>query len=92
MRYFAMKPIVFTATSARQWSKLSPDIRRRIDARLTEFAMTGTTNTGWVFIAAVLATTSAMLVEGPKIPQLDDDLLMQVVPMALLTLAARVLR
>src|SRR3989475_5021971 len=43
----------------------------------TEFAMTGTTNTGWVFIAAVLATTSAMLVEGPKIPQLDDDLLMQ---------------
>jgi len=58
----------------------------------TEFAMTGTTNTGWVFIAAVLATTSAMLVEGPKIPQLDDDLLMQVVPMALLTLAARVLR
>jgi len=45
-----------------------------------------------VFFAAVLATTSAMLVEGPKIPQLDDDLLMQVVPMALLTLAARVLR
>jgi hypothetical protein len=58
----------------------------------TEFAMTGTTNTGWVFMAAVLATTSAMLVEGPKIPQLDDDLLMQVVPMALLTLAATVLR
>ena len=36
-----MKPIVFTATSARHWAKLSPDVRRRIDRRLTEFAMTG---------------------------------------------------
>ena len=36
-----MKPIVFTATSARQWAKLSSDVRRRIDARLTDFAATG---------------------------------------------------
>lgn len=36
-----MRPIVFTATSARQWAKLSSDIRRRIDLRLTEFATTG---------------------------------------------------
>jgi mRNA interferase RelE/StbE len=36
-----MKPIVFTATGARQWAKLSPEIRRRIDRRLTEFAVTG---------------------------------------------------
>jgi mRNA interferase RelE/StbE len=36
-----MKPIVFTAASARQWAKLSSDVRRRIDARLTEFAATG---------------------------------------------------
>lgn len=36
-----MKPIVFTATSARQWSKLSSDVRRRIDGRLTDFAATG---------------------------------------------------
>jgi mRNA interferase RelE/StbE len=36
-----MKPIAFTATSARQWAKLSPDLRRRIDRRLTEFATTG---------------------------------------------------
>jgi mRNA interferase RelE/StbE len=41
MRYFGMRPIVFTATSARQWAKLSSDVRRRIDARLTEFATTG---------------------------------------------------
>ena len=41
MRYYAMKPIAFTATSARQWGKLSPDVRRRIDRRLTEFASTG---------------------------------------------------
>jgi len=36
-----MKPIVFTATGARQWAKLSSDVRRRIDARLTELATTG---------------------------------------------------
>jgi mRNA interferase RelE/StbE len=36
-----MKPIAFTATSARQWAKLSPEVRRRIDRRITEFATTG---------------------------------------------------
>lgn len=41
MRYQAMRPIVFTATAARQWSKLSSDVRRRLDARLSEFATTG---------------------------------------------------
>lgn len=38
MRYSGMKPVAFTATSARQWAKLSPDVRRRIDRRLAEFA------------------------------------------------------
>jgi mRNA interferase RelE/StbE len=41
MRYFHMKPVAFTPRSARQWAKLSPDLRRRIDRRLTEFAATG---------------------------------------------------
>jgi mRNA interferase RelE/StbE len=36
-----MKPVSFTATSARQWAKLSPDVRRRIDKRLMEFAESG---------------------------------------------------
>ncbi|WP_298259497.1 type II toxin-antitoxin system RelE/ParE family toxin [Bradyrhizobium sp.] len=36
-----MRPIAFTAASARQWAKLSPDIRDRIDKRLTVFAETG---------------------------------------------------
>ena len=36
-----MKPVAFTATSARQWARLSPDIRRRIDKRLIEFAESG---------------------------------------------------
>jgi mRNA interferase RelE/StbE len=36
-----MKPVAFTATSARQWAKLSPDVRRRIDKRLMEFAESG---------------------------------------------------
>jgi mRNA interferase RelE/StbE len=36
-----MKPIVFTPGSARQWIKLTADVRQRIDTRLTEFAATG---------------------------------------------------
>jgi mRNA interferase RelE/StbE len=36
-----MKQIAFTATSARQWAKLSPDVRSRIDRRLAEFSITG---------------------------------------------------
>jgi mRNA interferase RelE/StbE len=36
-----MKPILFAPASARQWAKLSPDARGRIDRRLTEFATTG---------------------------------------------------
>jgi len=36
-----MKPIVFTAASTRQWVKLTPQVRQRIDARLTEFAASG---------------------------------------------------
>ena len=36
-----MSRIAFTAASARQWAKLSPDVRNRIDRRLIEFATTG---------------------------------------------------
>jgi len=36
-----MKPIAFTAKGARQWAKLSPDMRSRVDRRLTDFAATG---------------------------------------------------
>lgn len=36
-----MKAIVFTPAALRQWAKLSTDIRKRIDGRLTEFAADG---------------------------------------------------
>ncbi len=36
-----MKPIVFTPAGARQWVKLAAQVRRRIDARLMEFATSG---------------------------------------------------
>jgi mRNA interferase RelE/StbE len=36
-----MKSIAFTVIGARQWAKLSPDVRSRIDRRLAEFATTG---------------------------------------------------
>jgi mRNA interferase RelE/StbE len=36
-----MKSIAFTPAAARQWAKLAGDVRRRIDARLSEFAASG---------------------------------------------------
>jgi mRNA interferase RelE/StbE len=36
-----VKTITFTAAAGRQWARLAPDVRRRIDKRLTEFATTG---------------------------------------------------
>ena len=36
-----MKPILFTPAGARQWAKLSGDVRRRIDGRLLQWAATG---------------------------------------------------
>jgi len=41
MRYSSMKPIAYTVASARQWAKLSPEVRRRLDKRLNEFATSG---------------------------------------------------
>ena len=39
-------------------------------------------------IDAGVATTVAMAVEGPRIPQVDDDLMMQILPMAALIVTA----
>lgn len=36
-----MKPVAFTPGAARQWRKLSADVRARIDTKLAEFAATG---------------------------------------------------
>lgn len=36
-----MKAVVFTTSSTRQWIKLSPDVRKRIDIRLNEYASSG---------------------------------------------------
>jgi mRNA interferase RelE/StbE len=36
-----MKRVVFTPAGARQWVKLSAQIRQRIDARMMEFAASG---------------------------------------------------
>jgi mRNA interferase RelE/StbE len=41
MRYSIMKQIGFTPTAARQWLKLSPQIRERIDKKLSAYAATG---------------------------------------------------
>jgi len=36
-----MKKVVFTTAGTRQWLKLTADVRRRIDKRLIEFAVSG---------------------------------------------------
>jgi mRNA interferase RelE/StbE len=36
-----MATVVFTPAALRQWTKLTTDVRRRIDAKLTAFAETG---------------------------------------------------
>jgi mRNA interferase RelE/StbE len=36
-----VKPISFTPAATRQWTRLSPDVRRRVDARLAEYAASG---------------------------------------------------
>ena len=36
-----MKAVSFTPAATRQWLKLSPDIRKRIDAKLTIYATNG---------------------------------------------------
>jgi mRNA interferase RelE/StbE len=41
-----MKAISFTPASTRQWLKLSPDIRKRIDAKLTVYATNGSGDAG----------------------------------------------
>src|SRR5207249_2738844 len=58
----------------------------------TEYAMLGIREWSWQFLFAVIATGSAMIVEGPKHRQLDDDLLMLVVPLAVLTAVVLIFR
>jgi mRNA interferase RelE/StbE len=41
MRYFDMKPISFTSAATSQWLKLAPEVRQRINSRLTQYATTG---------------------------------------------------
>lgn len=58
----------------------------------TEYVMSGIQSFDWQFILAVFATGAAMIVEGPKIPQIDDDLLMQIVPMTVLVAVVTIFR
>jgi mRNA interferase RelE/StbE len=37
----AMRPIAFTSAATRQWLRLSSDVRRRIDVKLTRLAESG---------------------------------------------------
>ena len=39
-----MKAVSFTLAATRQWLKLSPDIRKRIDAKLIVYATNGSGN------------------------------------------------
>ena len=41
MRYYDMKPVAFTSAATRQWMKLAPPVRERINAKLEDFAASG---------------------------------------------------
>jgi mRNA interferase RelE/StbE len=41
MRYLNMKPISYTSAATTQWLKLAPEVRERINTRLTQYAATG---------------------------------------------------
>jgi len=41
VRYILMRRITFTPRATAQWLKLSQDVRRRVNARLQQFAETG---------------------------------------------------
>ncbi|MGI0149000.1 MAG: hypothetical protein ACREDF_05655 [Thermoplasmata archaeon] len=58
----------------------------------TEFVMNVVPSFTWQFVLAAVATAAAMLMEGPKHPKIDDDLLMLVVPMAILWAIAAIFR
>lgn len=50
----------------------------------TELIMNSIPALSWQFALALVATASAMIAEGPKHRQVDDDFLMLVVPLAIL--------
>jgi hypothetical protein len=57
----------------------------------TETAMNKVPTWSARLIFAAIATVAAMAVEGPRIPQLDDDLMMQLLPYGALIVAAALL-
>lgn len=54
-------------------------------------ALLGSFSLDFLFLYGIVATATAILMEGPLIPQVDDDLLMQVVPMTVLGILFAVL-
>jgi len=74
-------------TRRREWSLVLPAVAYFVLFLGTEYVLGFVQGPGPLVFAA-LATLAAIAVEGPFVPQVDDDLLMQLVPYAVLSAAA----
>ena len=75
----------------RRWSVVWPIASYAVLFLATQTLMGGVPSVLARFAYAAVATTVAMSVEGPRIPQVDDDLMMQLLPMAALFVAMALL-
>lgn len=75
----------------KQWPVALPIASYAILFFVTQSLLPGTPSVTARILLAAIATTVAMAVEGPRIPQLDDDLTMQLLPMAALVVAMALL-
>ncbi len=66
----------------RGWSVVLPIAAYAALFLALEFLVPGVPSIAGRVIYAAVATVVAMAVEGPRIPQVDDDLMMQLLPMA----------
>ena len=75
---------------ARRWSILLPTAAYGILFFTTQTALGGIPSVTARIAYAGVATVVAMAVEGPRIPQVDDDLMMLLLPMAALVVATAI--
>lgn len=68
----------------KRWSVVLPIATYALLFLLIQSLLSGIPSITARIVYAAVATTVAMAVEGPRIPQVDDDLMMQILPMAAL--------
>jgi len=75
----------------RRWSPMVPGVAYFLLFIAAEAAMNQVPSWSARVLFAAIATIAAVAVEGPRIPQVDDDLLMQLLPYAALIVTMAIL-